>query len=100
MTGANSGLDRAMAKSFGKHAAKLVVNYRSDPDSANGVVEESRRVPVKLWRGRRMSRGREKSRRCSRRPRSERYGTLDIVVANAGLQRDAPVDEMTVFRLA
>jgi len=43
-----------------------------------------------------MFRGREKSRRCSRRPRSERYDTLDIVVANAGLQRAAPVDEMTV----
>ena len=42
-----------------------------------------------------MSRRRAKSKRCSRQAKSH-FGTLHIVVSNAGLQRDAPFDKMTL----
>ena len=43
VTGANSGIGRAIAISLGKAAANVVVNYVTKPEDAEVVAEEIRR---------------------------------------------------------
>lgn len=95
VTGASSGLGRAIAETFGQHGANVVVNYRSDPDSANAVVEEITKSGGQAfaWQA---DVSEEREIQMMFAAAVERCGTLDIVVANAGLQRDAAFDEMTL----
>lgn len=39
ITGASTGLGKAMALRFGEEKAKVIVNFRSDENEANAVVE-------------------------------------------------------------
>jgi len=44
ITGASTGLGRAMANRFGEEKAKVVINYRSNEEEANTVVEEVKKA--------------------------------------------------------
>jgi len=44
ITGSSTGLGRAMANRFGEEKAKVVINYRSNEEEANTVVEEVKRA--------------------------------------------------------
>lgn len=39
ITGASTGLGKAMALRFGEEKAKVIVNFRSNENEANAVVE-------------------------------------------------------------
>lgn len=95
VTGANSGIGRAVALALGEAGADVVVNYVTDMDAANEVAatvcrsgaravairaDVSNEDQVLMMFGRMM----------------EEFGTIDILVNNAGLQKDAPIDEMTL----
>jgi glucose 1-dehydrogenase len=95
VTGANSGIGRAIAISLGKAGADIVINYVSGPEKAEAVAEEIRRG------GRRaiiakadVSNEAEVQAMFAKAVRE--LGTVDILVSNAGLQKDAPFLEMTV----
>jgi glucose 1-dehydrogenase len=95
VTGANSGLGRAVAVALAAAGADVVVNYVSQPEAADEVVAQIRAL------GRRaiaieadVSVEADVERMFAAAIAA--LGTLHIVVCNAGLQRDAPLVEMTL----
>ena len=95
VTGANSGIGKAVAIGLGRAGADVVVNYVADAASAEAVAEEieaagNRAVAVKA------DISKEAEVRAMFREVIERFGTLHILVNNAGLQRDAAFAEMTL----
>jgi glucose 1-dehydrogenase len=95
VTGANSGIGKAVAIALGRAGAEVAVNYVADEDAAAAVVAEieragSKALPIRAD----VSREAEVERMFDRVVTA--FGTIDILVNNAGLQRDAPVDRLTL----
>lgn len=95
VTGASSGIGRAVAIALGRAGADVVVNYNSGEAAAQQVVEEitvagSRAYAVQA------NVSREDQVQAMFRGMYDRFGTIDILVNNAGVQRDASFDEMTL----
>jgi len=95
VTGANSGIGKAVAIGLGKAGADVIVNYVADAASAEAVAEEieaagNRAVAVKA------DVSKEAEVQAMFRQIIERFGTLHVLVNNAGLQRDATFAEMTL----
>ncbi|RYI34734.1 MAG: glucose 1-dehydrogenase [Acetobacteraceae bacterium] len=95
VTGSNSGIGRAVALGLAQAGADVVVNYVTQPQAASDVVEEIRAM------GRRaiaiqadVSQEADVERMFA--AAIAEFGTLHILVSNAGLQRDAPYDTMTL----
>lgn len=99
VTGANSGIGKAIAIALGHAGADVVVNYVRGEDEANEVVkqalcgcahEPNRAIAVQA----------DVSKEDQVRAMFERtineFGTIDILVNNAGLQQDAPIHQMTL----
>jgi glucose 1-dehydrogenase len=95
VTGANSGIGEGVAKALAEAGANVAVNYVAGPEQAERVVSEirqagnhaiaihadvSQEAPVEAMFGQIVN----------------AWGSVDIVVNNAGLQRDAPLHEMTL----
>ena len=95
VTGANSGIGRAIALSLGRAGADVVINYVSSPEKAEGVAEEIRRCGRRAVTAKAdVSNEAEVQAMFAQAVRE--LGTVDILVSNAGLQKDAPFHEMTV----
>jgi glucose 1-dehydrogenase len=95
VTGANSGIGRAIALALGRAGAEVVVNYRDGEDAAMEVVRQiagdgSRAIAHRAD----ISREAEVEDLFARSV--EQLGTVDILVNNAGLQRDAAFHELTL----
>ncbi|MGW1957492.1 SDR family oxidoreductase [Streptomyces sp. NPDC001920] len=95
VTGANSGIGRATALAMGRAGADVVVNYVAGPEEAEKVVEEIRSFGVRAVAHEADVSDEDQVVAMVNRT-VEEFGTLDILVANAGLQRDAPFTEMTL----
>ncbi|MFF2461678.1 SDR family oxidoreductase [Streptomyces mirabilis] len=94
VTGANSGIGKATAIGLGRVGADVVVNYVSGRDAAEEVVRKIEGFGVRAYAHEAdVSQEDQVVDMVSRMV--EEFGTIDIMVANAGLQRDAPVTEMT-----
>jgi glucose 1-dehydrogenase len=95
VTGANSGIGRAVAIALGSAGADVVVNYVRGENAANEVVD----AVVKS--GRRAAAiqadvSNEEQVQAMFRKMIEEFGTIDILVNNAGLQMDARFEQMTL----
>ena len=97
VTGANSGIGRGVALGLGQAGADVLVNYVSGEDAANAVVDEIRRCGVKALAHRADVSSEEQVADMFEHMLSE-FGTIDILINNAGLQRDAPFGEMTLLQ--
>ncbi len=95
VTGANSGIGRAIANALGHAGANVVVNYVSREEEAQKTVEEVRLCGCSAIAHRADVSKEAEVQALFEHARSE-FGTVDIVVNNAGLQKDAPFDELTV----
>ena len=95
VTGANSGIGKATAIALGQAGADVVVNYVSGEDHADAVVGEIRRSGAKAYAHKADVSQEEQVQEMFRRMLEE-LGTIDVLVNNAGLQRDAPFHEMTL----
>jgi glucose 1-dehydrogenase len=95
VTGANSGIGRAVAVALGEAGADVVVNYVDQEGAAAEVVREIQSHGVSAY-----AHKADVSREDEVQPMFARmfaqFGTIDILVANAGLQRDAPFHAMTL----
>ncbi|MFE2131411.1 SDR family oxidoreductase [Streptomyces amritsarensis] len=95
VTGANSGIGKATAIGLGRAGADVVVNYVTDQESAEAVVREITSFGVRAAAYEAdVSQEDQVVAMVDRMVRE--FGTIDILVANAGLQRDAPFTEMTL----
>lgn len=95
VTGASSGIGRAIAMSLAEAGADVLVNYASGEDRANAVVKEIegkgvRAIAVKA------DVSDEAQVLAMFRDMTRHFGTIDILVNNAGLQQDAPFHELTL----
>lgn len=95
VTGANSGIGRAVALGLARAGADVVVNYVTDPEAAQAVVSE-----IEAGGQRALALHADVSNEADVEAMFARavaeFGTLHIVVCNAGLQRDAPLSSMTL----
>jgi glucose 1-dehydrogenase len=95
VTGANSGIGKAVAIALGEAGADVVVNYVRAEDAAREVVETiSRGGSNALAIHADVSD--ETQVQTMFQKTIEKFGTIDILVNNAGLQQDAPFDQMTL----
>ena len=95
VTGASSGIGKAVAIAMGAAGADVIVNYIAGEDAAQEVVDEieshgARALAV------RADVSQEGQVREMFAEMLAAFGTIDILVNNAGLQRDAAFHEMTL----
>jgi glucose 1-dehydrogenase len=95
VTGANSGIGQAVAISLAKAGANIVVNYVVNPEAAQAVVEEITKLGVKAIAVQ-ADVSNEAQVEAMFAKAVETFGTVDICVPNAGLQRDAAIQDMTL----
>ena len=89
VTGANSGIGRAIALALGRAGADVVINYVAAPEDAAQVVDEIRKggqraVAIQA------DVSNEAEVEAMFAKAVHELGTVDIFVNNAGLQKDAP----------
>lgn len=95
VTGASSGIGRSVALGLARAGADVAVNYSAHADAADAVVREIEGL------GRRALAlkgdvSREADVEAMFASAISHFGTLHIVVSNAGVQRDAAFDAMTL----
>ncbi|MFI6353801.1 SDR family oxidoreductase [Streptomyces sp. NPDC050743] len=95
VTGANSGIGKATAIALGRAGADVGVNYVAGREDAEKVVEEITAFGVRAAAYEADVSDEQQVVAMVDRMVKE-FGTIDILVANAGLQRDASVTDMTL----
>ena len=95
VTGGRSGIGAASAKALAQVGAAVVINYHTNAEPAEELVDE-----IKAAGGQAIAVGAdvgdEQAVEQLFAKTIETFGRLDILVANSGLQRDAPSHEMTL----
>jgi glucose 1-dehydrogenase len=95
VTGANSGIGKAIATALGQAGADVVVNYVRGDEQADEVVKD-----IHCCGSRAYAHGADVSSedqvKAMFRKMFDKFGTIDILINNAGLLRDAPFEEMTL----
>jgi glucose 1-dehydrogenase len=95
VTGASSGIGKKIAEAMGKSGAKVVVNYLTEEDKANQIVQDIQKKGgsaiavqadvsqedqvIKMFQA-----------------TYDTFGTIDILVNNAGIQKDADFLELSL----
>ena len=95
VTGANSGIGKGVALALGLAGADVVVNYVEGDDEANSVVDEILASGANAY-AHKADVASEDQVASMFALMERKFGTIDILVANAGLQRDAAFSEMTL----
>ncbi|MDT7533019.1 SDR family oxidoreductase [Sphingobium sp. SA2] len=95
VTGASTGIGEAIARAFAQAGALVLVNYRSDREGAERVVGE---INTRGGSAVAIQGDISNSEDCNRLfdAAAHQFGGIDVVVANAGIQRDAPFTELTL----
>jgi glucose 1-dehydrogenase len=95
VTGANSGIGRAIAIALGRAGANVVVNYVSKPDDAEAVAAGIRDGGVRAMTAK-ADVSDEAQVQAMFAAAVREMGTVDILVSNAGMERNAPFQDMTL----
>lgn len=95
VTGSNSGIGKAVAIALAHAGADVCVNFYSGDDAAAEVVAEAGRCGSKAISVQADVSKEDQVQAMFARVIQE-FGTVDILVANAGIQQDAPIHEMTL----
>src|SRR5262244_1012398 len=90
VTGASRGIGRAVAAALAQAGADVIVNYSGQAAEAESAAGEIRSYGVRCFAHRADVSNEAEVEHMFERARGE-FGTIDILIANAGLQRDAPI---------
>lgn len=95
VTGANSGIGKAVAMALANDGANVVVNYITHPEAADEVVKKienngGNAIAIKA------DVSNESEVQSMFQQMIAKYGTIDILVNNAGLQKDASIENMSL----
>ena len=95
VTGANSGIGEGIALALANDGAKVVVNYVTHPESAQAVVDK-----IKANGGMAIALQADVSKEDEVQEMFKamyrEFGTIDILINNAGIQKDSPFEKMTL----
>jgi glucose 1-dehydrogenase len=95
VTGASSGIGKAIAIEMAKEGANVVVNCSSHPEKGHEVADE-----IKSNGGTAIVYQADVSKEDQVQAMFEEmykeFGTIDILVSNSGIQKDAPLVDMTL----
>ncbi len=95
VTGANSGIGAGIAEGLASAGAKVIVNYLRNPEEAQRVVrgiKEAGGEAIAIQ----ADVSQEHQVQSLFRQAVDAYGSIDILINNAGLQKDAPFVDMTL----
>ena len=95
VTGGSSGIGEGCALALGAAGAAVAVNYHSDADEAERVVAAIEKAGGEAFAVQ-ADVSREDQVQTMFAEIMRRFGTIDILLNNAGLQQDAPLHEMTL----
>jgi glucose 1-dehydrogenase len=95
VTGENSGIGKGIAKELAKAGADVVINYVANPDSANKLVDELKKEGVNSFAFKADVSNEDEVVKMFEET-IKQFKTVDILINNAGLQRDSAFDEMTL----
>ena len=95
VTGASSGIGQGIAIAFGQQGANVIVNYYSDADGANETLKKIEKaggngITYKA------DVGEEDEVLRMFKEVTDEFGTLDVLINNAGIQDDAAFADMTL----
>lgn len=96
VTGANSGIGKGIAIELAKAGADVVVNYRGNEQAALEIVEQIKMNCGVNAYAHYTDVSNENDVKGMFEKIIKEFGTIDILINNAGLQKDAPIDEMTL----
>ena len=96
VTGANSGIGKAVAIGLGQAGADVVVNYVTHPEAAQEVVAGDRSEPAAGPIAHQADVSKEDQVLGMFQKMIKEFGTIDILVSNAGLQRTPHSSDMTL----
>lgn len=95
VTGANSGIGRAIAIELAKEGAQVLINYVSDEQALDQMIQE-----IKAFGGTAISYKADVSNedqvKAMFKYMIDSFGTIDILVNNAGIQKDSPFVDMSL----
>ena len=95
VTGASSGIGTAVARAMAQAGAAVAVDYHSHREPADRLVAE-----IEAAGGKAISCGADVSREADVAALFDQavaaFGRVDILVANSGMQKDAPFTAMTL----
>ena len=95
VTGASSGIGKAVALALGQAGASVLINYVVDDGTVEKMIKE-----IKSFGGEAMGFQADVSKEPQVMDMYEamfkKLGTIDILVNNAGIQKDSPFDQMTL----
>jgi glucose 1-dehydrogenase len=95
VTGASSGIGKGIAIALAHAGADVVINYKSGPEAAQRVVAEAKQCGSRVY-PHQADVSDEAQVQAMFRRMIEEFGTIDILINNAGLQQDAPFDQLTL----
>ncbi|MGE9292910.1 MAG: glucose 1-dehydrogenase [Puniceicoccales bacterium] len=95
VTGANSGIGEAVAIALAKAGADVCINYVTRPEVAQQVADKAAECGSKAIIAQ-ADVSQEDQVQAMFKKAIDAFDTIDIVVPNAGVQIDHPIDEMTV----
>jgi glucose 1-dehydrogenase len=95
ITGANSGIGKAIALEMAKEGARVVINYITDEDAVQSMIEE-----IKSFGGTAVAIEADVSQEDQVKAMFiqmiKSFGTIDILVNNAGIQKDSAFIDMSL----
>jgi glucose 1-dehydrogenase len=95
ITGGSSGIGKAISQNFAAAGASVLINYYSDADEAEAMVRD-----IETQGGRAVAKHGDISKPADCEAlfdtMTEAFGGVDILAANAGIQADAMIGDMTL----
>ena len=95
VTGANSGIGKAIALALGKAGASVVINYVKDDGVVNEMINEIKQSGSDAF-GYQADVSKEDEVEGMFKEMFKKFGTIDILINNAGIQKDSTFDQMTL----